>query len=196
MKKDIKRALVVGYISLLWLTTPNWHSQASEPTKGKTSLPEVAKDVDEFYAVVDKVNSPTELTVTVLDEWNPMDKLNGPRWPEGKAKVKPAKRLVILEDTLGPNNAEQKKAALDFINKIVKESSNEVICTGSSVVTKKSGEICVTGYVFVRKGKDPRLFTINNALVLQGLATTTNPFYKSWQQEAKQKKLGIWRDQK
>ena len=90
--------------------------------------------MDEFYAVVDKVNSPTELTVTVLDEWNPMDKLNGPRWPRER-QSQTRETISNLEDTLGPNNAEQKKAALDFINKIVKESRNEVICTGSSVVT-------------------------------------------------------------
>ena len=87
-----------------------------------------------------------------------------------------------------------KKAALDFINKALKESRNEIICTGSSVSVKKEsgGEmICITGYVFVRDG-----VTLNNALVRQGLATTSNPLYKSWQEKAKRKKLGMWRDQK
>ncbi len=197
MKKTIRKALVVQCVILLWLT-PAWvggrFAQGSDPAAAKASLPEVDRDEDEFYAHVDEVNSPTKLTVTVLDVWQPMDKLHGPRWPAGKAKVKPAKRVIILEDISVPDDAQQKKAALDFISKTLKESDNEIICTGSSVSAKKeSGSeiIYVTGYVLVRKG-----FTLNNALVRQGLATTANPFYKTWQEEAKQKKLGIWRDQK
>lgn len=192
-KKELTRALLVGLAAWL-VVAANQHAEASDPPAAKASLPEVARDEDEFYAHVDKVNSPTELMVTVLDVWDPMDKLKGPRWPEGKAKVRPTKRLVILEDTVAPKAAEHKKAALEFLDKTLKDSGNEVICTGSNVsVRKESGGeiICITACVFVKKG-----FTLNNTLVRQGLATTTNPFYKSWQEEAKQKKLGMWRDQK
>jgi endonuclease YncB( thermonuclease family) len=35
---------------------------------------------------------------------------------------------------------------------------------------------------------------LNNALVRQGLATTANPFYKSWEEEARKNKRGMWRD--
>ncbi len=150
--------------------------------------------MDEFYAHVDKVVSATELLVTVLDVWEPMDRVHGPRWPEGKAKVRPTQRTVILEETVAPQAAEQKKAAVESLEKAVKESDGEVLCTGSDVSVKKNagGEvIAVTGYVFVKKG-----FTLNNALVRQGLATTTNPIYKAWQDEAKQKKLGMWSDPK
>lgn len=197
MKKQLQGALLVSFFSLLWLASAgvvSQYAQAGAPTAAKACLPEVDKDEDEFYAHVDVVNSPTELTVTVLDVWQPIDKLHGPRWPEGKAKVKRTKRVIVLEDISVPNGAGQKKAALDFISKTLKESSNEVICTGSSVsVRKQSGSeiVCITGYVYVKKG-----FTLNNALVRQGLATTTNPFYKSWQERAKKQKLGIWRDQK
>ena len=79
----------------------------------------------------------------------------------------------------------------DFIRKTLKDSGNEIICTGCRVsVRKESGGeiICITGYVYVKAG-----FTLNNALVRQGLATTANPLYQSWQQQAKQKKLGMWR---
>lgn len=196
MKKEGQRALLVGFVSLLSLVTAfvaNQCVRASDPTAATASLPEVDKDEDEFYAHVDKINSPTELMVTVLDVWKPGDKLHGPRWPEGKAKVKPAKRAIILEEIAVPNNAEHKRAALDFVSKTLKESGNEVICTGSSMsVRKESGSeiVCITGYVYVKEG-----FTLNNALVRQGLATTTNPLYKSWQQQAKEKKLGMWRNQ-
>jgi hypothetical protein len=194
MRLGTNGPFVVGFVSLLWLATAwgvNPYAQASDPPVA-TSLAEVDKDEDEFYAHVDEVISPTELAVTVLDVWNPLDKVRGPRWPAGKAKVKPARRIVILEETSAPNAAEQKKAALDFLRKTLKESDNEILCTGSNVsVRKKAGgeSICVTGYVYVKAG-----FTLNNALLRQGLATTTNPFYKSWEQQAKQKKLGIWRD--
>ena len=195
MKREIKSALGGGLAGLLWLAAAgavNPYAQARDPAAATASLPEVDKNEDEFYAHVDAVVSPTELTVTVLDVWNPLDKVHGPRWPEGKAKVKPTKRLVILEETLAPDTAEQKKAASAFLNKTLQESSNEILCTGSAVSVKKdSGNqvLCVTGYVYVKAG-----FTLNNALVRQGLATTTNPFYKSWEQQAKQKKLGMWRD--
>ena len=119
--------------------------------------------------------------------------MHGPRWPEGKAKVAPTKRAIIFEDISVPDDAGQRKAALDFLSKTIKESGHEVICTGSSVSVKKESNIeiiCITGYVYVKQG-----FTLNNALVRQGLATTVNPFYKALQEEAKQKKLGIWRDQ-
>ena len=117
MKKNIKKAWLVGLVSLSWLATGgavNQCARASDPTVAKASLPDVDKDEDEFYAHVDQVNSPTELTVTVLDVWKPMDKLHGPRWPKGKAKVAPAKRTIILEDISVPNNAEQKNAAQGF----------------------------------------------------------------------------------
>jgi endonuclease YncB( thermonuclease family) len=81
---------------------------------------------------------------------------------------------------------------MDFLRKSLKESDHEVICTGSSVsVQNRPGGavISVTGYVYVKHG-----FTLNNALVARGLATTSNPFYKSWQEKAKQQKLGIWRN--
>ena len=197
MKKYIKRVLLGALSSLLGLATvgiANQYAQAGDPTTKTAALPEVDKDDDEFYAHVDNVTSPTELMVTVLDVWNPMDKLHGPRWPDGVAKVKPTKRAVILEDIAVPNNADQKKSALEFISKALKESGNEVICTGSSVSVRKElgGEvICITGYVILKNGT-----TLNNALVRQGLATTTSPIYKVWQEEAKKKKLGIWRDQK
>jgi hypothetical protein len=192
------KALLVGFVGLLSLTTAcvaDEDAPGCGPTAAATApLPTIDKEDDEFYAHVDAVNSPTELTVTVLDVWEPMDKLRGPRWPEGKARVEPVKRIIILEDISVPDDAEQKKAALEFINNTVKESSNEIICTGSNVSVKKEsgGEIVyITAYVFVKKG-----FTLNNALVRQGLATTSNPLYKSWQEKAKQQKLGIWRDQK
>ena len=100
---------------------------------------------------------------------------------------------MILEDITVPDSVEHQKAALDFLSTAVKESGNEVICSGSKVsVRKDSGNeiVCITGYVFVKDGR-----TLNNAPVREGLATTANPLYKSWQQKAKQKKLGIWRDQ-
>lgn len=191
------KALLVGLAGLSWLTTGcviGQYAQGCDPTVATESLPEIDKDEDEFYAHVDEITSPTELTVTVLDAWKPMDRLRGPRWPEGKAKVKSTRRILILEDISVPNDAKQKKAAIDFLEKVIKESGNEIICTGSNVSTKKeSGSeiVCVTAYVYLKKG-----FTLNNALVRQGLGTTSNPFYKSWQEKAKQEKLGIWRDQK
>jgi len=160
----------------------------------KIALPEIGKDIDEFYARVDEVVSPTALRVTILDAWNPEDKLHGLRWPNGEAKVQPAKRTIFLEETSVPNNGDAQKAAVDFVKTLIQKSNHEILCTGSNVAVKKEpqGEvICVTAYVYVKKG-----YTINNALVRQGLATTSNPFYKSWQEEAKQKKLGIWRDPK
>ena len=111
--------------------------------------------------------------------------------PREKRKSNPRKGQSFLEEIAVPNNAEHKRAALDFVSKTLKESGNEVICTGSSISVRKEsgGEIvCITGYVYVKEG-----FTLNNALVRQGLATTTNPLYKSWQQQAKEKKLGMWR---
>ena len=66
--------------------------------------------------------------------------------------------------------------------------------TGSSVSVKKEDgqeKIYITGCLFVKAG-----FTLNNALVRNGLATTSNPLYQSWQEQAKRKKLGIWRDAK
>ncbi len=197
MMKEIRRAVVVVLVGLLALATAGVAkvpAQAAEPNTAKVSLPEAPKDEDEFYVHVDKVISPTELMVTVLDVWQPMDRLRGPRWPQGKAKVQPTTRKIILEETSVPDNAEQKKAALDFIIKTIKESGDELITSGSNIATKKeSGRevICITAYVYVKAG-----FTLNNALVRRGLATTTNPLYFSWQNEAKQKKLGIWRDQK
>jgi hypothetical protein len=188
MKKTINSALLVGFSALLWLASTWWvvnlqHLQAADPTTKKASLPEVAQDEDEFYAHVDRVDSPTELTVTVLDVWNPLDKRYGLRWPAGIAKVKPTKRAIILEDISVPDSAEQRKRALDFVQKTLEESGNEVICSGSSVSVKKQpgGDvICVTGYLSVKKG-----FTLNAALVRQGLATTTNPSLKPHQPSQK-----------
>jgi hypothetical protein len=197
MKKEIQGALLAGVVCLLWLASAwavNRYAQADDSTATTTSLPEVDKDVDEFYAHVDEVNSATELTVTILDVWEPRDKLHGPRWPKGEAKVEPTKRAIILEDISVPDDAEQKEAALDFISKTLKESGNEVICTGSSVsVDKQFGDeiICITGYVYVKEG-----FTLNRGLVRLGLATSTNPVFNSCQEQAGQKKLGIWRNEK
>ncbi len=191
--------LILGFLLLLGLATIDHAplaAQAGEPVspQSQASLPVADKDIDEFYARVDEVVSPTELTVTILDAWDPKDKWNGLRWPDGKAKVQPAKRTVLLEETSVPKDADAQKAAIHYIKTLVQESNNEIVCTGSNVAVRKDpqGEvICVTAYVYVKKG-----FTINNALVRQGLATTTNPFYKSWQEEAKQKQLGIWRNSK
>lgn len=187
----------VGLLCLAWLVIV-WaavqYGKAGDSTPAKPALPAVADYEDEFYAHVDRINSPTELTVTILDLWDPMDRIKGPRWPNGKAKVKPAERVITLEETFVPANAEDQKAALDFITKALEKSKYEVMCTGSSVVTKnESGKkvVCIKACVFVKDW-----FTLNNTLVRQGLATTTNPFYKPWEQEAKQKKLGIWRNAK
>jgi endonuclease YncB( thermonuclease family) len=197
MQKEIHRTFCVVSVSLLWLATActvSAHAQTCGSTDATASLPEADKDEDEFYVRVDKVISPTELAVTVLGVWQPADRVRGRRWPDGKSKVKPTQRTIILEDITVPDDAEQKNAALDFINTALKESDNEVICSGSSVSVRKESDsemICITGYVFMKKG-----VTLNNALVRQGLATTSNPFYKSWQEQAKQKKLGMWRDPK
>jgi hypothetical protein len=195
VKKAILTPLLVACAALLVLGSDcagGRDAIGKDPPATSPSLPVVAEDVDEFYARVDKVNSPTELAVTILDVWQPSDKTKGPRWPEGKARVQPAKRIVNLEDTIAPPAAQDRKAAVDFILQALKESANEIVCTGSSVTKKKeSGNeiVCVTGYVFVKKG-----FTLNNALVRQGLATTANPFYKSWEEEARKNKRGMWRD--
>jgi hypothetical protein len=194
MKNKNASVLVAGLCGLLGFVAP-WvarHAHAAPPTAGSALLPEIDKDEDEFYARVDEVLSPTELRLTVLDVWQPMDKVREPRWPHGIAKVKPAKRTVVLEDLTAAGDAEQRRAAMDFLRKSLKESDHEVICTGSSVsVQNRAGGavISVTGYVYVKQG-----FTLNNALVSRGLATTSNPFYKSWQEKAKQQKLGIWQD--
>jgi hypothetical protein len=195
MQNRIATALLIGMFALLGFATA-WIAErpahAAQPTAANRSLPEFDKDEDEFYARVDAVDSPTELTVTVLDAWRPMDKVQGPRWPNGIAKVKPVKRTVVLEELSGPSDAEQRKSAMDFIRRTLKESDHEVICTGSGISVKKGsgGEmISITAYVYVKKG-----FTLNNAMVSHGWATTSNPFYREWQEAAKRKKLGIWRD--
>ena len=197
MHRNASASLRFRLFCLAWLTTASFLPQeagAGDRTPADAALPTVAEDVDEFYAHVDRINSPTELTVTILDLWQPMDKVKGPRWPEGRAKVKPAERIVALEEIAVPGNADDQKAALAFAAKTLRQSKDEVICSGSSVVVgKESGKqtIRIKAYVFVKDG-----FTLNNALVRQGLATTTNPIYKSWEQEAKQKRLGIWRNTK
>ena len=94
MNRRFNSALIVALVGPLWLAAAcvaDEHVQGSEATVAKAASPEVDKEEDEFYAHVDKVTSPTELLVTILDVWNPMDKLRGPRWPEGNAKVKPTK---------------------------------------------------------------------------------------------------------
>jgi hypothetical protein len=147
---------------------------------------------DEFYARVDEVRSPTELIVTILDIWKPMDKLQGDRWPNGAAKVKPTRRIIVLEETAVPNDPNVVNEAVAFLKKAIRNSNHEIICSGSNVSVRKEPEgetICVVGYVFVKNG-----LTLNNALVCRGLATTTNPFYQSLQHEAKRKKLGMWRE--
>ena len=143
MKKTVKNALLVGCSALLWLASAWWvvdlqHLQGADPTAKKASLPELPKDEDEFYARVDKVNSPTELTVTVLDAWNPLDKRNGLRWPKGVAKVRPTKRAIILEDISVPDSAEQRKRALDFLQKTLDESGNENDLLGRQRVSQEA----------------------------------------------------------
>lgn len=173
-------AIVLGYFHAGALAAP------------ETPLPEADRDVDEFYARVDRIVSPTELRVTILDEWRPTDKIDGERWPNGKARVKPTERTVFLEDISVPSEPRHQKAALEFLRNMVKESEGEVICSGSKVETKKAKDaerICVTGYVFVKPGG-----TLNNALVRAGLATTENVLYHDVQAKAKRQRLGIWAD--
>ena len=176
---------------VVWLTAQGvW----AAPPPVQPTLPAVDQNADEFYARVDRINSATELTVTVLDLWQPLDKVKGPRWPGGKAKVQPAERIVTLEDTSVPANPQDQKAARDCLAEALKQSNNEVICTGSAVsVRREAGKpvVAVTAYVYVKEG-----FTLNNRLVRLGLATTTNPFYKAWQDKAKQKRLGLWKNAK
>jgi hypothetical protein len=190
----LKACALIVLVLLATVSTGVLTAEAGDAPAKQESLPEAAKDVDEFYARVDEIVSPTELMVTVLDVWNPLDKARGPRWPGGKARVKPARRAVVLEEIAAPDNADDKKQAMDLLRKAIDESGGEVICSGSGVAVKKlaGGEvICVTGYITVKKG-----FSLNNMLVRQGLATTTNPFYQPWQEEAKRKGLGMWRAKK
>lgn len=194
MVKGFGRIVLLGCLGILSLWS-GWDecqsAQGDDPAPSEMSLPEIGEETDEFYARVDKIISPTELLVTVLDIWQPGDKLQGPRWPEGEARVRPASRVVILEDITAPDDAEQQKEALDFLRKTIEESDHEVICTGSNVVV--SGDRCdeavrITGYVYVKEG-----FTLNRALVRSGLATSANPVHKAIQEQAKQKRLGIWK---
>ena len=120
--------------------------------------PYVDENTDEFYGRVDRVDGPFELTVTILDAWNPMDKKYGLRWPHGKQKVKRIQKKVVLDDLIAPKTADERRAVMDFIKESVK-TDNEIIVSGGAVYLHKDWPRC-----------------LNTELVRQGLVATTNPF--------------------